>query len=161
VKVVRVVSAMDMHAAMLAEARTADAVVMTAAVADFRPAARSDRKIKKDGPASRVPGPIVLAENPDILADLAARRAAHGPAGQVLVGFAAETDLDLAAAQGKLARKGCDLLVVNRVGGGLGFGSADNEAVVLDAGGGQTPIPRRSKDALASVVWELVAARLG
>jgi len=47
------------------------------------------------------------------------------------------------------------------VGGGLGFGTGDNEAVVLDAGGGQTPIPRRSKDALASAVWELVAARLG
>ncbi|MGZ4435253.1 MAG: bifunctional phosphopantothenoylcysteine decarboxylase/phosphopantothenate--cysteine ligase CoaBC, partial [Trebonia sp.] len=161
VKIIRVVSARDMHAAMLDEARTADAVVMTAAVADFRPAARGGQKIKKDGPGPRVPGPIALTENPDILADLAARRAAHGPAGQVLVGFAAETDLDLTAAQAKLARKGCDLLVVNQVGGGLGFGAGDNEAVVLDAGGGQTPIPRRSKDALASVVWELVAARLG
>ena len=161
VKVIRVVSARDMHAAMLGEARTADAVVMTAAVADFRPAARSGQKIKKDGPGPRVPDSIALTENPDILADLAARRAAHGPAGQVLVGFAAETDLDLTAAQAKLARKGCDLLVVNQVGGGLGFGAGDNEAVVLDASGGQTPIPRRSKDALAGVVWDLVAARLG
>jgi len=161
VKIIRVVSARDMHAAMLDEARTADAVVMAAAVADFRPAARSGQKIKKDGPGPRVPGPIALTENPDILADLAARRVAHGPAGQVLVGFAAETDLDLTAAQAKLARKGCDLLVVNQVGGGLGFGAADNEAVVLDAGGSQTPISRRSKDGLASVVWDLVAARLG
>src|SRR5215472_2905357 len=88
-KVVRVVSARDMHAAMLAEARTADVIVMTAAVADFRPVARSEQKIKKDGPGPRVPGPIALTENPDILADLAARRAARGPAGQVLVGFAA------------------------------------------------------------------------
>jgi len=135
-------------------------VVMTAAVADFRPAERSGQKIKKDGPGPRVPGPVELTENPDILAGLAARRAAHGPAGQVLVGFAAETDLDLTAAQAKLARKGCDLLVVNQVGGGLGFGAGDNEAVVLDAGGGQTPIPRRSKDALASVVWDLIATRL-
>ena len=158
VKVVRVVSARDLHAAMLAEAPAADAVVMTAAVADFRPVVRSDQKIKKDG---RVPEPIALTENPDILADLSARRAAHGPAGQVIVGFAAETDPDLEAAGAKLARKGCDLLVVNPVGNGLGFAVGDNEAVVLGADGSRTPIPRQSKDALATVVWDLVAARLG
>jgi phosphopantothenoylcysteine decarboxylase / phosphopantothenate---cysteine ligase len=157
VKVVRVVSAREMHAAMLAEAPAADAVVMTAAVADFRPVGRSDQKIKKD---ARVPGPIVLTENPDILADLSARRAAHGPAGQVIVGFAAETDPELDAARAKLARKGCDLLVVNQVGHGLGFARADNEAVVLGADGSRTPIPRQSKDALAGVVWDLVIARL-
>ena len=157
VKIIRVVSARDMHAAMLAEAETADVVVMTAAVADFRPVTRSGGKIKKDG---RVPEPIALAENPDILADLSARRAAHGPAGQLVVGFAAETDPDLDAARAKLARKGCDLLVVNPVGGGRGFGNAENEAVVLGADGTMTPIPRRSKDGLASVVWDLVAARL-
>jgi phosphopantothenoylcysteine decarboxylase/phosphopantothenate--cysteine ligase len=157
VKIIRVVSARDMRAVMLAEAETADVIVMTAAVADFRPVTRSGAKIKKDG---RVPEPIALAENPDILADLSARRAAHGPAGQVLVGFAAETDPDLDAARAKLARKGCDLLVINPVGGGRGFGSAENEAVVLGADGTMTPIPRRSKDGLASVVWDLVAARL-
>ena len=157
VKVVRVVSAREMHAVMLAEAPTADAVVMTAAVADFRPVARSDQKIKKDG---QVPDPIALTENPDILADLSARRAAHGPAGQVIVGFAAETDPDLDAARAKLARKGCDLLVVNPVGHGLGFGRGDNEAVVLASDGTITPIPRQSKDALAGVVWDLVTARL-
>ena len=157
VKIIRVVSARDMHAVMLAEAETADVIVMTAAVADFRPVTRSGGKIKKDG---RVPEPIALAENPDILADLSARRAAHGPAGQVVVGFAAETDPDLDAARAKLARKGCDLLVVNPVGGGRGFGNAENEAVVLGADGTMTPIPRRSKEGLASVVWDLVAARL-
>jgi phosphopantothenoylcysteine decarboxylase / phosphopantothenate---cysteine ligase len=156
-KVVRVVSARDMHAAMFAEAGTADVIVMTAAVADFRPVARSGEKIKKDG---RLPEPIVLAENPDILAGLAARRATQGPAGQVVVGFAAETDPDLDAARAKLARKGCDLLVVNPVGYGRGFGAADNEAVVLGADGIETPIPLRSKDGLASAVWDLVAARL-
>jgi phosphopantothenoylcysteine decarboxylase/phosphopantothenate--cysteine ligase len=156
-KLIRVVSARDMHAAMLAEAGTADVVVMTAAVADFRPVTRSEEKIKKDG---RVPEPIVLTENPDILAALSARRTAHGPAGQVIVGFAAETDPDLDAARAKLARKGCDLLVVNPVGNGQGFGSADNEAVVLGADGTATPIPRRSKDGLANVVWDLAAARL-
>ena len=156
-RVVRVVSARDMHAAMLAEAGIADAVVMTAAVADFRPAARSDSKIKKDGSQ---PDPIVLAENPDILHDLSGRRAGAGQEAQVVVGFAAETDPDAQAARAKLARKGCDLLVVNPVGNGRGFGSADNEAVVYGADGSQTPIPHGSKEALAEVVWDLVAARL-
>ena len=162
--VIRVVSARDMHAAMLAEADTADAVVMTAAVADFRPVTRADSKIKKDG---RTPEPIALTENPDILADLTARRAARpasGPTGgqshQVIVGFAAETDLALDAAREKLARKGCDLLVVNPVGNGQGFGTGDNEAIVLGKDGTRTPIPRQSKDALADVVLELVEARL-
>jgi phosphopantothenoylcysteine decarboxylase / phosphopantothenate---cysteine ligase len=157
VKLIRVVSARDMHAAMLAEAETADVVVMTAAVADFRPVTRSEEKIKKDG---RVPEPIALAENPDILAALSARRAAHGPAGQVVVGFAAETDPDPDVAQAKLTRKGCDLLVVNPVGGGRGFGSADNEAVVLGADGTVTPIPCQPKEGLANTVWDLVIARL-
>jgi phosphopantothenoylcysteine decarboxylase / phosphopantothenate---cysteine ligase len=157
VKLVRVVSARDLHAAMLAAAPSADAIVMTAAVADFRPVTRRGHKIKKDG--AGVPEPIVLTENPDILADLSARRAEQGPAGQVVVGFAAETDPDLDSARAKLARKGCDLLVVNQVGDGLGFGTGDNEAVVLATGGAVTPIPRRSKDALADFVWDLVAAR--
>jgi phosphopantothenoylcysteine decarboxylase / phosphopantothenate---cysteine ligase len=155
--VIRTVSARDMHAAMLAEAPHADAIVMTAAVADFRPVARAGQKIKKDGTP---PEPIALTENPDILADLSARRKTDGAVGQVIVGFAAETDPDLAAARAKLARKGCDILVMNQVGGGLGFGAADNEAVALDADGAVTPIPRRSKDALADFVWDLVAARL-
>jgi phosphopantothenoylcysteine decarboxylase/phosphopantothenate--cysteine ligase len=155
-RVMRVTSARDMHAAMLAEAATADAVVMTAAVADFRPVTRSGSKIKKDG---RVPEPIALAENPDILADLSARRASLGRPGQVVVGFAAETDTNPEAAEAKLARKGCDLLVVNPVGTRLGFGTADNEAVVYGADGSRTPIPRGAKEALAEVVWDLVAER--
>jgi phosphopantothenoylcysteine decarboxylase/phosphopantothenate--cysteine ligase len=156
-KVIRVVSARDMDAAMLAEAPGADVIVMTAAVADFRPVARAEAKIKKDG---SLPPPIELTENPDILAGLSRRRAERGPAGQVIVGFAAETDPSLDAARAKLARKGCDLLVLNRVGDGQGFGAADNEWVVLAADGGATPVPRRSKDALAGVVLSLAAARL-
>jgi phosphopantothenoylcysteine decarboxylase/phosphopantothenate--cysteine ligase len=84
--------------------------------------------------------------------------AAAGPA--VLVGFAAETDPSAPAAQAKLASKGCDLLVVNPVGGGLAFGTADNEAVVYGADGTVTPITRGPKEALADVVWDLVTARL-
>ena len=82
------------------------------------------------------------------------------PVPQVLVGFAAETDTSPEQARAKLARKGCDLLVVNPVGNGLGFGTPDNEAVVYGADGTVTPIPRGPKEALADVVWDLVAARL-
>jgi phosphopantothenoylcysteine decarboxylase/phosphopantothenate--cysteine ligase len=157
VKVVKVVSARDMHAAMLAEAPTADAIVMTAAVADFRPVARAEAKIKKDGTP---PPPIELTENPDILADLSRRRGDQGRGGQVIVGFAAETNPDLGAARAKLARKGSDFLVMNQVGGGQGFGVTDNEWVVLGADGTVTQVPRQSKDALADFVLALVVARL-
>jgi phosphopantothenoylcysteine decarboxylase/phosphopantothenate--cysteine ligase len=157
VKVIRVVSARDMHAAMLAEAASADAIIMTAAVADFRPVARAEQKIKKDG---TLPPPIELTENPDILADLARRRGRGGPAGQLIVGFAAETNPDLDAARAKLARKGSDLLVMNQVGQGKGFGTTDNEWVVLAADGTVTPVPRRSKDALADFVLSLLAPLL-
>jgi phosphopantothenoylcysteine decarboxylase/phosphopantothenate--cysteine ligase len=157
VKVVPVVSARDMHAAMLAAAPAADVIVMTAAVADFRPAVRAEAKIKKDG---TLPPPIELAENPDILAALSRRRGEDGPDGQVIVGFAAETNPDLDAAKAKLARKGCDLLVVNQVGNGHGFGAGENEWFVLDAEGTVTGISRRSKDALADDVLALVIARL-
>jgi len=155
-KVTRVVSARDMRDVMLAAAASADAVVMAAAVADYRPEARSAAKIKKDG---RPPEPLRLTENPDILAELAAHRGTLGKR-QVLVGFAAETDTSQRAARAKLVRKGCDLLVVNPVGNGLGFGTPDNEAVVYAADGTVTPIPRGPKEVLADVVWDLVAANL-
>jgi phosphopantothenoylcysteine decarboxylase/phosphopantothenate--cysteine ligase len=161
-KVTRVVSARDMQDAVTAAAALggngvgADAVVMAAAVADYRPQTWSPAKMKKDG---QPPEPLRLTENPDILAGLALRRE-HDPGRQILVGFAAETDTAAAAAQAKLARKGCDFLVVNPVGKGLGFGTIDNEAVVYGADGSVTQIPRGPKDALADVVWDLVAARL-
>jgi phosphopantothenoylcysteine decarboxylase/phosphopantothenate--cysteine ligase len=78
----------------------------------------------------------------------------------VIVGFAAETNPDLGTAKAKLARKGCDLLVMNQVGNGEGFGTIDNEWLVIDAEGTVTGISRRSKDALADDVLALVAARL-
>lgn len=155
-KVTRVVSALQMRDAVLKAAESADVVVMAAAVADYRPETRSDGKIKKDG---QPPAPLRLVENPDILAGLAAQR---GPGGTqpVLVGFAAETDTSEQAARAKLARKGCDLLVVNPVGNGLGFGTPDNEAVVYGADGTVTRIARGPKEALANVVWDLAAANL-
>ena len=112
---------------------------MAAAVADFRPAVRSEVKIKKSGAE---PDPIVLTENPDIVADLVAARQRPG---QLIVAFGAETGDVLANGRAKLARKGCDFLVVNQVGNGLAFGTADNEATVLSADGTEVKLPRRAE----------------
>ena len=158
VSVVHVETTAQLRAAVLNAAASADAVVMAAAPADFRPAAVSDTKIKK-----RVDGStpsIELIQNPDILATIAQERVHPN---QVVVGFAAETGdatgsvLDLA--RDKLARKGCDLLVVNDVSGGAVFGSPENEAVILAADGSSVQVPRGSKGALAAVIWDQVVRR--
>ncbi len=78
----------------------------------------------------------------------------------MIAGFAAETDDVLANGRAKLARKGCDLLVVNQVGEHLAFGTPDNAAVILVAGADPVEVPRGPKEALADTVWDLVAARL-
>ncbi|MBL1089526.1 bifunctional phosphopantothenoylcysteine decarboxylase/phosphopantothenate--cysteine ligase CoaBC [Streptomyces sp. NPDC001739] len=155
VDVVPVGTARQLREAVLKAAADADAVVMAAAVADFRPAVYTTAKIKKV--EGREPEPIVLVRNPDILAELSADRARPG---QVVVGFAAETDDVLANGRAKLARKGCDLLVVNEVGEHKAFGSAENEAVILAADGTETPVPYGPKEALADTVWDLVGPRL-
>ncbi|MFF7951006.1 bifunctional phosphopantothenoylcysteine decarboxylase/phosphopantothenate--cysteine ligase CoaBC [Streptomyces griseorubiginosus] len=155
VDVVRVGTAVQLREAVLKAAADADAVVMAAAVADFRPRDYATGKIKKkDG---QDPEPVVLVRNPDILAEISAERARSG---QVVVGFAAETDDVLANGRAKLERKGCDLLVVNEVGERKTFGSEENEAVVLGADGSETPVPYGPKEFLAETVWDLVAARL-
>ncbi len=154
-RVIRVTSASQLRDAMLAEAGSADVIVMAAAVADFRPAIRSPAKIKKSGGA---PAPIELAENPDIVRDLVAARRRPG---QLIVAFAAETGDVLANGRAKLAGKGCDLLVVNQVGNGLAFGTEDNEATVLGADGSQVKLPRAPKDEISDAIWDEVAARLG
>ncbi|WP_394298200.1 bifunctional phosphopantothenoylcysteine decarboxylase/phosphopantothenate--cysteine ligase CoaBC [Streptomonospora alba] len=150
-EVVSVGSAREMREAVLARRGTADAVVMAAAVADFRPAETAAGKIKKTGDG---PAPVELAENPDILLELATERTRPD---QVVVGFAAETDDVLANGRAKLKRKGCDLLVVNQVGEGRAFGTEDNQAVVLGADGSATEIPNGPKEDLADRVWDLVA----
>jgi phosphopantothenoylcysteine decarboxylase/phosphopantothenate--cysteine ligase len=160
VKVVPVETTAQLRDAVLAAAPTADAVVMAAAPADYRPRRVSDTKIKKadDGTAPA----LDLEQNPDILAEISHDRARPG---SVIVGFAAETGDETASvldlARTKLARKGCDLLVVNDVSGGKVFGSTENEAVVLDAGGEATHVPRGAKSVLAHAIWDRVAARLG
>ena len=158
VKVVRVTSAQDLHDAVLSEQAGADAVVMAAAVADYRPAERLSAKRKKTATLA-----VELVQNPDVLAALVQGRTP----GQVLVGFAAETgDADasvLEHGRAKLARKGCDLLVVNEVGESghpTGFEGPDNAATVLAADGTSHEVPLGTKEALADVVWDLVAARL-
>jgi phosphopantothenoylcysteine decarboxylase/phosphopantothenate--cysteine ligase len=159
VKVVHVETTEQMQAEVVAACQTADAVVMAAAPADFRPEVFADTKIKKsdDGSAPE----IRLAQTPDILAGLAHDRP-H--AGLVVVGFAAETGDDSGSvmdhARAKLARKGCDLLVVNDVSDGKVFGAEDNEAVVLGADGDTTAVPRGSKSALAQVIWDRVTPLL-
>jgi phosphopantothenoylcysteine decarboxylase/phosphopantothenate--cysteine ligase len=158
VRVVPVGTAEELRTAVHAEAKDADVVVMSAAVADFRPATVADAKLKKDSASE--PDPVALVRNPDVLVELVAAR----PAGQLVVGFAAETgdaDADvLTHASAKLARKGCDLLVVNDVSAGQVFGRADNSVVVLAADGSATEVPRGSKDAVAAGIWTTVAGRL-
>jgi phosphopantothenoylcysteine decarboxylase/phosphopantothenate--cysteine ligase len=124
--------------------------------------APSDHKIKKDG-AGGVPDPVLLERTADVLAELVARRDSTGVA-QVVVGFAAETGdgqgsvLDHARA--KLARKGCDLLVVNEVGGGKGFEVDHNEVVLLGSDGSTTAVPEGSKAQIADAVWDAVVPLL-
>ncbi|GAA2822386.1 bifunctional phosphopantothenoylcysteine decarboxylase/phosphopantothenate--cysteine ligase CoaBC [Kitasatospora paracochleata] len=155
VDVVRVSTALQLRDAALKAVVDADVVVMAAAVADFRPAEYVTGKIKKvDGVD---PAPVALVRNPDILAEISAHRARPG---QLVVGFAAETDDVLANGRAKLARKGCDLLVVNEVGDSKAFGLDTNAAVVLAADGAEVHIPDGPKENLADAVWDQVAARL-
>ena len=153
-KVVRVTTAAEMRDAVREAAVTADAVVMVAAVADFRPATTSATKIKK-GTAD--PEPIALVRNPDILAEIAHDRMR---ADQVVVGFAAETDNVLDNGRAKLAAKGADLLVVNEVGESRGFGTPDNAATLLGADGSVVDVPLGSEDRIADAIWDAVVTRL-
>jgi phosphopantothenoylcysteine decarboxylase/phosphopantothenate--cysteine ligase len=103
-------------------------------------------------------------QNPDVLAELVGRRRDEGAKAPVIVGFAAETG-DAAGSvldhgRAKLARKGCDLLVVNDVSGGKAFESTENAAVVLADDGTATDVPHGPKEALADVIWDLVSQRL-
>lgn len=155
VDVVPVGTAVQLREAVLKASADADAVVMAAAVADFRPETYATGKIKKkDGQEQP---PIALVRNPDILAEIAGDRPRPG---QIVVGFAAETDDVLANGRAKLERKGCDLLVVNEVGERKTFGSEENEAVVLGADGSETAVPYGPKEVLADTVWDLVVERL-
>ncbi|MFF9981471.1 bifunctional phosphopantothenoylcysteine decarboxylase/phosphopantothenate--cysteine ligase CoaBC [Streptomyces erythrochromogenes] len=154
VDVVRVGTAVQLREAVLKASPDADVVVMAAAVADFRPAEYAGGKIKKkDG---EDPAPVALVRNPDVLAEISADRAREG---QVVVGFAAETDDVLDNGRAKLRRKGCDLLVVNEVGEARTFGSEENEAIILSSDGSEIPVPYGPKEALAEAIWDQVTQR--
>jgi phosphopantothenoylcysteine decarboxylase/phosphopantothenate--cysteine ligase len=157
VEVSTVTSAAELREAILTHGPAADVVVMAAAVADYRPARPAPTKVKKD---DGEPPPLPLARNPDILAELVAARRP----GQVLVGFAAETGDEHAGVlehgRAKLASKGCDLLVVNAVGGGRAFGTPDNAGVILDADGSEITVPLGPKAVLAAALWDSVGKRL-
>ncbi|MEU7525499.1 bifunctional phosphopantothenoylcysteine decarboxylase/phosphopantothenate--cysteine ligase CoaBC [Saccharothrix sp. NPDC042600] len=155
VELERVGTAAELRDAMHFVAKDAAVLVMAAAVADFRPVASAEHKIKK---TDRDPDPVALTRNADILAELVAARRD----GQVVVGFAAETgdgEADvLEYGRAKLKRKGCDFLVVNAVGDGRAFEVEDNAGWLLSADGAETPIPHGSKARLASAVWDAVSS---
>ena len=161
VTVVPVATALELQAAAERAAEDADVVVMAAAVADFRPAHYTDAKIKKthdpDDPDAAPTIPLV--RNPDILAGLVEARG--DDASPVIVGFAAETGDEqggvLVHGREKLARKGCDLLVVNEVGVDKTFGLDDNTVHILRRGSSEVvDAGPASKEVVAAAVWDAV-----
>jgi phosphopantothenoylcysteine decarboxylase/phosphopantothenate--cysteine ligase len=158
--VVRVESALELRDAVLGSLPDTDILVMAAAVADFRPAEFVTTKIKKNDDGT---DPVItLVRNPDVLREAVLARG--GRDRLVIAGFAAETGDatadPLTHARAKLARKGCDLLVLNVVGAGLVFGEDTNEVIILDAAGHQSAAVRGSKRDVADAVIERAAALL-
>lgn len=162
VDVIRVRTAQEMREAVDKAAIGAEAVVMAAAVADFRPSTVATAKIKK---GADEPDMIPLTRNDDILAGLVkARNDGDLPLTTAIVGFAAETgdaqgDV-LTHARSKLARKGCDLLVVNAVGEGKAFEVDDNSGWILGADGSERALAHGSKSLMASRVVDATSALL-
>ncbi|WP_138444271.1 bifunctional phosphopantothenoylcysteine decarboxylase/phosphopantothenate--cysteine ligase CoaBC [Sinomonas susongensis] len=160
-ELVNVESALELRDAMVERAAAADAIVMAAAVADFRPARHSNAKIKKrdDAPDQ----PIELVRNPDVLVELVRQREAAGTK-QVVVGFAAETGDEagdvLAYGRAKLERKGCELLVVNEVGTDRVFGLDENSVTILSKDGTAPEHVAGSKDEVARAVVVRLARAL-
>lgn len=153
VEVVRVGTAEEMGAAVRSRSRDASVIVMAAAVADFRPTGAPDAKIKKDGGIPH----LALEPTADILSSLASARRP----GQILVGFAAETEDVVAAGARKRERKGIDLLVANLVGrDGTGFGAETNEAAIIGPGSDPPPLSTWTKTELASALLDRVHALL-
>lgn len=154
-------TAEELRAATLKLAETTDALIMAAAVADFRPESVSETKVKKrDDGENPV---ITLVRNPDILVEAVQQRSElASPA--VIVGFAAETGDDdatpLAHGLRKLERKGCDFLVLNRVGRKLVFGQDATEVTILDARGAEPETVSGSKADVAAVIVARVASAL-
>ncbi|MDR2322522.1 MAG: bifunctional phosphopantothenoylcysteine decarboxylase/phosphopantothenate--cysteine ligase CoaBC [Microbacterium sp.] len=158
-----VATAAELATAMKEAAARADAVVMAAAVADYRPAQAAAHKLtKEDGILER----IELVENEDVLAALgSARRAGGAPVGQIILGFAAETATDPEArrerARRKRERKGADLLAVNLADAEHGFEKNDNAVEVIGPDGAVVAAASGSKRAVAAALWDAVVALRG
>lgn len=157
-EMVAVDSVAEMHQAVVAAVTQADVLVMSAAVADFRPAAASSQKIKKQGDTDGLT--LHLTRTIDILADVA-RRKAEGSGPKITVGFAAETENLLANAQGKLERKKLDLIVANDVtAANAGFKVDTNQVTLLARDGSVEALPLLSKAAVADEILDRVAGWL-
>jgi phosphopantothenoylcysteine decarboxylase/phosphopantothenate--cysteine ligase len=155
VELVKVVTAAQMHHAVIARAAASDIVVKAAAVADFTPSVAADRKIKKQEGVDEMA--ITLVKTPDILAELGAL-----PAKPFLVAFAAETNDVVANARRKLERKNADLIVANDVSdASIGFDSAQNEVVVIARDGSVDTISKASKGMVANRILDIVVAKRG
>ncbi|HEX6927000.1 MAG TPA: bifunctional phosphopantothenoylcysteine decarboxylase/phosphopantothenate--cysteine ligase CoaBC [Longimicrobiaceae bacterium] len=153
VRLVRVESATEMRDAVAEELPSADALIMAAAVADFRPARAVPQKIKK----GEAPPEIPLEANDDILLVTRNRRRL----GSVVVGFALETESAVENGREKLQKKGLDLLVVNdATEPGAGFEVDTNRVVILDRDGNEADLPLLSKDEVADEILDRVAAYL-
>ena len=151
---IEVETAEQMETAMLAKAETADVVIMAAAVADFRPKLAADVKLHK---ADGIPDLVLEATN-DILAELGRRRRP----GQVLVGFAAETDDVSERARAKLVAKGVDLMVANDVSAPqVGFDHDTNAVTIFGADGTVTSVPLAAKSLVADAVLDRVCPLIG
>ncbi|WP_460579490.1 bifunctional phosphopantothenoylcysteine decarboxylase/phosphopantothenate--cysteine ligase CoaBC [Humibacter ginsengisoli] len=149
-------TALELQRAVTDAAADADLVVMAAAVADFRPEATSEAKIKKENVGDGLE--LSLVANPDILAELSAQKQPD----QVVVGFAAETERDPQAlielGRRKLQRKGCDFLVINNVGWHTGFSTDHNEVVVLDSGGDIVMEASGTKASVADRILDVITS---
>ena len=156
--VVSVETTAQLADAVEAHTRGNDIVIMAAAVADYRPATVSNAKIKKEAVGDTLT--LELVKNPDILAGVAARASAD----QLVVGFAAETaDTDealLELGRAKITRKGCDYLVVNRVGWNEGFATQGNTVMVLDRAGSIVIEAQGSKLSVADEILSVLTERL-
>lgn len=152
VRVVPVETAAQLADACAAEFPACDVLLMAAAVADFRPAAPTDRKLKKD--SADAPDAIALEPTPDVLSGLAGARRP----GQTIVGFAAEHgDGALDYARGKLARKRLDAIVVNDISRpDIGFDARENEVTIVSPAG-ERAVPRAPKKEVAAAILDVVA----
>ncbi|QEE61267.1 bifunctional phosphopantothenoylcysteine decarboxylase/phosphopantothenate--cysteine ligase CoaBC [Salinibacterium sp. dk2585] len=152
--VVRVSSTADLRKAMAEASSRHDIVIMAAAIADYRPSSVSESKIKKESQGDTLS--IELVRNPDILAELSSGRRE----GQTIIGFAAETERDdeemLRLGREKIKRKGCDFLVLNRVGWAEGFGVESNRITVLDPSGAIVGEASGSKASVADRILDLL-----